>query len=385
MAKKKIVRTRYPLEDNIKRALFIRPGTGGGGEPGILEIPYATRAETDAGTLTDKVVNPDTGGYAYDRFRYPGQHSAGKGTATITSAAVDGSIPIDCRRSNVFRTTLTGDSTLGNPSGGLRGQTINISVFQDSVGGHTLDFGDAYLWVLGVTPEVSSAANAADLISCQYSEALGKWLCVYLPDFTGTGTGWGSYAVGPAGPQGPAGEAGPPGAAGSGVPSGGTTGQALVKASATDGDVTWDDFPSTPTALEVTFDNTGTGLVAANVQAALVELDGAEIFGIPQASSYETWVYPEDDGHHKYNPVAAAAIEFILPNTYDVPLSVGHATTFVNLSVNDLTITCEDGTITYLPSGDSGTSCVVPENAVATVLKVATETWIVTGPNLTVA
>jgi hypothetical protein len=47
--------------------------------------------------------------------------------------------------------------------------------------------------------------------------------------------------AGPAGPQGPAGPTGPTGPAGPGVPAGGTTGQLLAKASATDFDVVWQD------------------------------------------------------------------------------------------------------------------------------------------------
>jgi hypothetical protein len=67
-----------------------------------------------------------------------------------------------------------------------------------------------------------------------------------------------------------------PGPAGVGVPSGGTTGQALVKASNADYDTEWDDVvgggADDQTAAEVPFTPAGS-IAATDVQAAIVELD----------------------------------------------------------------------------------------------------------------
>lgn len=200
MAKKPTRRTKYQLEDNVKRVVFVRPaeasstgggstgGTGGTSTTVVAEIPYATRDETDDGTLTDKVVNPDGGAYAYDRLRHGAQHSAGKGTKvyTLTDATT---IAINCRRSNVFEVTLNGlgNRTLGAPTSPYRGQTINILVTQGEDGSQTLDFDPVFTFSGGLVPVLSTTPGSTDLISCQYQESVGKWRCAFMPGFEESG------------------------------------------------------------------------------------------------------------------------------------------------------------------------------------------------------
>lgn len=59
---------------------------------------------------------------------------------------------------------------------------------------------------------------------------------------------------------------------GQGVPSGGTTGQVLAKHSNTDYDTEWKSLTIPSTAAEISFDNTGTGMTATDVQDAVTEL-----------------------------------------------------------------------------------------------------------------
>lgn len=185
MAKKTIKRTKYQLEDNIKRVVFFRPGEGGGdGGGGIAEIPYATRAETDAGVLTDKALNPDVGAYAYDRFRYPGRHAAGKGTKVVSLQATSGVFTIDCLKSNVFEAVLTeADMVFANPLNPINGQTINIHVRQTVEGGRQATFGDAWTFTNRIDPTFTEDASATDLLSCQWDASAGKMRCSFLPNF----------------------------------------------------------------------------------------------------------------------------------------------------------------------------------------------------------
>lgn len=59
---------------------------------------------------------------------------------------------------------------------------------------------------------------------------------------------------------------------GQGVPSGGTTGQVLAKQSSADYDADWESLTVPSTAAEISFDNTGTGMTATDVQDAVTEL-----------------------------------------------------------------------------------------------------------------
>lgn len=177
MAKKTIVRTRYPLEDNVKRALWIRPGTGGA-VPSDFTIPYATREETDLGILTNKVLNPDVGAYAYDRFRYVGRHAAGKATRTILLTE-GGTVEINCHRSNVFRVKVTAPVTLSDPINALDGQVCNILIKQDATGGHTVSLGDKYATV----GTVDTSPNGVSLLSMQYDVEDDLWYGVISSGF----------------------------------------------------------------------------------------------------------------------------------------------------------------------------------------------------------
>lgn len=65
------------------------------------------------------------------------------------------------------------------------------------------------------------------------------------------------------------------GSPGEGVPSGGTTGQVLSKQSGTDYDADWETLTIPSTAAEISFDNTGTGMTATDVQDAVTELNSS--------------------------------------------------------------------------------------------------------------
>jgi hypothetical protein len=166
------------------------------GAGGIAEIPWATREETDAGILTDKALNPDVGAYAYDRLRWPGQHTAGKGTEGFIVPFASGAFTIDCAESNVFEIVLTGNALIASPLNPIKGQTINILIKQDAVGGRTVTWGTAWTFFAGI-PVLSSEPLATDMLSCQWDDSALKWRCSFLSGFTAGVIGTGvPYTVG---------------------------------------------------------------------------------------------------------------------------------------------------------------------------------------------
>lgn len=154
------------------------------GAGGIAEIPWATRAETDAGILTDKALNPDVGRYAYDRFRHVGQHSAGKGTATVALAptATD-YIVVNGALSNVFELLLDRNVYFDDPLNPVGGQTINIRLKQDETGGWGATFSPAWQFVNKIDPSLSPEPGARDMLSCQWNETEGLMQCSFLPNY----------------------------------------------------------------------------------------------------------------------------------------------------------------------------------------------------------
>lgn len=164
----------YELEDVL-----------GGFQPGESSaISWATHDEVDAGAPRYKAVDPETGAYAYDRLRHVGQHTAGKGTASVTAVPSAGVVTIDCKLSNVFDVPLTAATVeVANPVDPIGGQTINIHLRQDAEGGRGFTFGTAWTFVNGVDPVPTADPLAVDLLSCQWDSTSAKMRCAFLPDF----------------------------------------------------------------------------------------------------------------------------------------------------------------------------------------------------------
>ena len=154
------------------------------GAGGIGEIPWATRIETDQGILTDKALNPDVGAYAYDRFRYVGQHAAGKGTATVELASnVLGTVEVNGALSNVFELLMDRNIYFDDPINPVNGQTINIRLKQDETGNWGATFSPAWEFVNKIDPTLTSTPGAKDMLSCQWNETDGLMQCSFLPNY----------------------------------------------------------------------------------------------------------------------------------------------------------------------------------------------------------
>lgn len=146
-------------------------------------VEFATPEETDAGTLETKAIHPFGGAYAYDRLRWPGQHTAGKGTATVTLVPNSGVVVIDGDLSNVFEITLDADVHFDDPINLKSGQTYNVLIAQDSIGGHVATYGASWTFVNQIDPVLTETADAVDLLSCQWHASAGKTRAVLLPNY----------------------------------------------------------------------------------------------------------------------------------------------------------------------------------------------------------
>lgn len=110
-----------------------------------------------------------------------GVSQVSKTTISINGNLLDGEIPLtsgstvstDASKGNNFRLVLGTNATLANPTNMLGGQTYQWRVKQDGTGSRTLAYGSDFKWAGGTAPVLSTAANAEDLISAQYSATDG--------------------------------------------------------------------------------------------------------------------------------------------------------------------------------------------------------------------
>lgn len=76
--------------------------------------------------------------------------------ATITPNASTG---------NSFSLTLGGNRTIANPTNARAGDWLFFRIKQDATGSRSVTWGSAYKWPGGITPSLSTAANAVDHVS----------------------------------------------------------------------------------------------------------------------------------------------------------------------------------------------------------------------------
>lgn len=84
---------------------------------------------------------------------------------TLTDAAT---INTDASLGNVFLVTLAGNRALANPTNLVAGQTVVWHIRQDATGGRTLTYGTLFKFVGMLTPTLSTAPNAKDVLDCSY-------------------------------------------------------------------------------------------------------------------------------------------------------------------------------------------------------------------------
>ena len=89
----------------------------------------------------------------------------------VTSLTDAASIAIDMGVGNNFAFTLAGNRTLEAPTNATPGQTGYIYITQDGTGSRTLAFNNAYIFVNGTAPTISTAAGAKDLLVYNVKEA----------------------------------------------------------------------------------------------------------------------------------------------------------------------------------------------------------------------
>ena len=100
---------------------------------------------------------------------------------------------------------------------------------------------------------------------------------------------------------------------------------------------------------------------------------------VPQISKSEDYTLVlTDSGKHIYHPAADDnARTFTIPANSSVAFPVGTAITFIN-GINTLTIAITTDTLTLANSTDTG-SMTLAANGIATAIKVASTSWLISG------
>lgn len=131
--------------DAVRGALTVKEGASVGGN--LLEC----KDDTDATVFfVDTFGNVEIEGQGHSK------------TNTLTDIA---SIITDANNGNVHTVTLAGNRNLSNPLNLKDGATYLWIIKQDATGSRTLTYGTAFKFEAGITPTLSTAPNAVDILS----------------------------------------------------------------------------------------------------------------------------------------------------------------------------------------------------------------------------
>jgi len=138
-------------------------------------LNLGTASELDFGTADSNLIPVSTADIRFVRVSVSSTVPSAKtftSAVTFTGPAVTpvvsltdaASVAVNMALGNNFALTLAGNRTLEAPTGVTPGQTGHIYLVQDGTGGRTLAYNNAYVFVSGTAPTLSTAANAVDLL-----------------------------------------------------------------------------------------------------------------------------------------------------------------------------------------------------------------------------
>lgn len=111
--------------------------------------------------------------------------------------------------------------------------------------------------------------------------------------------------------------------------------------------------------------------------------NGVGYINIPQNSQSSNYtLVAADAGKHIYHASGSAAATYTIPANASVSYATGTAVTFVNLSANVVTVAITTDTM-YLSSAGTTGSRSLAQYGVATAIKIAGTSWIISGNGLT--
>ena len=141
-----------------------------------IGLGLGTAANLDIGTADANLIPVSTADIRFVRASVASSITAAKTftapvIGNVTSLTDAASIAIDMGVGNNFAFTLAGNRTLEAPTNATPGQTGYIYITQDGTGSRTLAFNNAYIFVSGTAPTISTAAGAKDLLVYNVKEA----------------------------------------------------------------------------------------------------------------------------------------------------------------------------------------------------------------------
>jgi hypothetical protein len=141
---------------NAGTNFYIQAWTDGGA---YLSTPFTIARATGLVTMS--------GGVSTSTLTVSGTTTfAATASMHVTALTYAATITPNCALANYFTLTLTGNTTLANPSNITAGSSYVFSIAQDATGSRTMSFGSVFKFANKTAPTLTTTAGAVDVLTC---------------------------------------------------------------------------------------------------------------------------------------------------------------------------------------------------------------------------
>ena len=136
-----------------------------------------SKVDIDGGSIDNTAIGATTASTGKFKQLYP---------TVISNGTVSGSVGTDVSTGQIFDMTLSGATTLSNPTNAVDGVTVRWRITQDGTGGHTVALGSEFQIPSSASSPLpwSTAANATDILAATYHAGRSKWdVVAFVPGY----------------------------------------------------------------------------------------------------------------------------------------------------------------------------------------------------------
>jgi len=136
-----------------------------------------SKVDIDGGSIDNTAIGATTASTGKFKQLYP---------TVISNGTVSGSVGTDVSTGQIFDMTLSGATTLSNPTNAVDGVTVRWRITQDGTGGHTVALGSEFQIPSSASSPLpwSTAANATDILAATYHAGRTKWdVVAFVPGY----------------------------------------------------------------------------------------------------------------------------------------------------------------------------------------------------------
>ena len=103
--------------------------------------------------------------------------SSGQASTSVVALAYAATLNTDASAGDIFDVTLTGNTTLANPTNPVDGKTLRWRIRQDATGSRAVTLGNKFVIPSSATSPLpfSTSANKMDVLAATYHAGRDKW------------------------------------------------------------------------------------------------------------------------------------------------------------------------------------------------------------------